>query len=109
MQFVLDGSVTLPWFFEDEDDAEGLTRAKVNQALQLIKALSIKTDTKGCSSRTLVSHALDCDLTAYDAAYLELALREGIAMATNDRKLLTAMEKVNVPRFQPENRLNPCN
>ncbi len=36
------------------------------------------------------------DLSAYDAAYLELAIRRGLPLATNDRKLKTAAEAVGV-------------
>ena len=36
-------------------------------------------------------------LTSYDAAYLELAMRQGLPIATLDQKLLEAAIKVNVP------------
>ena len=35
-------------------------------------------------------------LTAYDAAYLELAMRRGLALATRDRDLMRAAEAVGV-------------
>ncbi|WP_238154215.1 type II toxin-antitoxin system VapC family toxin [Synechococcus elongatus] len=35
-------------------------------------------------------------LTAYDAAYLELAMRRGFALATRDRALISAAEAVGV-------------
>lgn len=38
-------------------------------------------------------------LSAYDAAYLDLALRDGLALATNDRRLLLAAHSSGVPRF----------
>jgi predicted nucleic acid-binding protein len=41
------------------------------------------------------SHAL----TAYDASYLELALRLGAGLATFDRKLAVAARSVGVPVF----------
>ena len=40
-------------------------------------------------------------LTVYDAAYLELALREGIPLATLDKKLETAARAVGVVIYQP--------
>jgi predicted nucleic acid-binding protein len=36
-------------------------------------------------------------LSAYDAAYLELALRRGIALATQDEALIAARVKAGVP------------
>src|SRR5512135_424260 len=40
-------------------------------------------------------------LSAYDAAYLELALREGIPLATLDARLEAAALAVGVARYQP--------
>jgi prevent-host-death family protein len=40
-------------------------------------------------------------LTAYDAAYLELAMREGLPLATLDRQLREAAARLGVPEFQP--------
>ena len=36
-------------------------------------------------------------LTSYDAAYLELAMRQGLPIATLDRKLLDAARRVDIP------------
>jgi predicted nucleic acid-binding protein len=40
-------------------------------------------------------------LTTYDAAYLELAMREGLPLATLDQQLRDAAARVAVPLFQP--------
>jgi predicted nucleic acid-binding protein len=40
--------------------------------------------------------ALTYSLTAYDAAYLELALRKGLSLATFDRKLKKAAEEAGI-------------
>jgi len=40
-------------------------------------------------------------LSAYDAAYLELALREGVPLATLDAKLEAAATAVGVSIYQP--------
>jgi len=40
-------------------------------------------------------------LSAYDAAYLELALRRGLPLATLDDKLKAAASAVGVPSFAP--------
>lgn len=41
------------------------------------------------------------NLSAYDAAYLELALRRGLPIATLDDKLRTAMKAAGVPEYKP--------
>ncbi|CAM3744534.1 type II toxin-antitoxin system VapC family toxin [Polynucleobacter antarcticus] len=38
-------------------------------------------------------------LSSYDSAYLELAMRQGIPLATLDKDLIGAMKKVGVPRL----------
>lgn len=43
----------------------------------------------------------ELDLTAYDAAYFELALREKIPMATQDNAIIKAAKKQKIPIFQP--------
>jgi predicted nucleic acid-binding protein len=40
-------------------------------------------------------------LTAYDAAYLELAMREGLPIATLDQEIRDAAARVGVPLFEP--------
>jgi predicted nucleic acid-binding protein len=40
-------------------------------------------------------------LTSYDAAYLELAMREGLPLATLDQQLRDAAARAGVPAFQP--------
>ena len=45
----------------------------------------------------VLSLARTHQLTAYDASYLELAMREGLALATVDRNLRAAAESVGVP------------
>jgi predicted nucleic acid-binding protein len=40
-------------------------------------------------------------LSAYDAAYLELALRRGLPLATLDDRLKIAADAVGVPEYRP--------
>jgi predicted nucleic acid-binding protein len=39
---------------------------------------------------------MDCELSAYDGAYLELAQRKGLGLATLDRRLRAAALKAGV-------------
>ncbi len=48
---------------------------------------------------TLAALAREHSLTAYDASYLELALRRGLPLATRDDELLAALERCGVPRL----------
>jgi predicted nucleic acid-binding protein len=41
-------------------------------------------------------------LSAYDASYLELAIRLGLPLAALDGKLKTAAQAMGVPLFHPE-------
>jgi predicted nucleic acid-binding protein len=135
--FVLDCSITLAWFFEDEADAyaeavqdslatasalvPGLwplevanallvgerrkrtTEAKATKFLTLLKSLPITTDEEtGTRAWQETLHlARSHNLSAYDAAYLELALRRGLALATLDERLKTAAKAVGVPEYRP--------
>ncbi len=124
MAFVLDCSVTLTWFFEDEDNPYAmsvldslteteaivpviwtlevpngllmaerrgrLTTDKTGQAIELLKKLNIRVDAWEDGMQSLLSLARDFKLTAYDAAYLELAKRCRVPLATSDRALIEA-------------------
>lgn len=48
---------------------------------------------------TVFELACQLQLSAYDAAYLELAFREKIPLATLDMALLKAAKKLNIERF----------
>jgi predicted nucleic acid-binding protein len=48
---------------------------------------------------TVLDLALANDLTSYDAAYLELALRTGLPLATHDGELRRAASLLGVPLF----------
>ena len=63
-----------------------LTPKETEGLLRIIPRLPITIDA-GCEERRLMSLARRHRLTAYDAAYLELATREGIALATLDAEL----------------------
>jgi predicted nucleic acid-binding protein len=61
-------------------------------------ALPIRVDsaTREATFRDVFAYAEKYRLTIYDAAYLELAIREGIALATLDNDLRTAARAAGV-------------
>ena len=81
----------------------GERRGRISQAesaafVAMIEELPIVAD-QATGARALhatMSLAREHELTAYDAAYLELAMRLGLPLATGDRKLRTAARRVGV-------------
>jgi predicted nucleic acid-binding protein len=118
---VLDASVALTWFLEDEADAKGVRETTLaagavvpaSWPLEIANVLlvnerrgRITAHARGVAFETLnafpieidaetVSHAWDATfdlaithrLTLYDAAYLELAIRRSLPLASLDRLL----------------------
>lgn len=83
-------------------EAKGLvTEARSEAFLEMLQEIDIDVDT------ATFSHALSDTLqlarryrlSAYDASYLELALREGLPLATLDEDLQKAAKKAGVQRF----------
>lgn len=83
-------------------EAKGLlTEAQSEAFLELLQALGIGAD-PATSARALsdtLQLARRYRLSSYDASYLELALREGLALATLDEDLQKAAGKAGVKRF----------
>ena len=82
-------------------------RARLDQArsarfLQVLGALPIHIDRGHAEwpAGELMSLARTLKLSAYDAAYIELAMRLGVPLATLDGKLKKAAGKVGVPVFK---------
>ena len=75
-----------------------LSQAERVEALQLLEAQGFDVDP---ASPAVIWHdvihlAEQCQLTAYDAAYLELAMRRGLPLATHDRALRAAARSLGV-------------
>ena len=69
-----------------------LVAAEIDEILDSMRDLPIQIDRPEPESvMKLPVLALEQDLTVYDAAYLELALRLGLPMATKDKALRRAM------------------
>lgn len=64
-------------------------------------ALRLKVDREPVSIAALDDIAARHGLSAYDAAYLELALRRGLALATQDQALTAALTKAGVSAAAP--------
>ena len=133
MTVVIDASLTLSWYFEDErkpavdavlyQETNGgavvpsLWRLETGNGLQVAirrkridaafrdRALldlarlpiTIDPETDKQAWRTTLQLADRFQLTLYDAAYLELAQRRGLPLATLDSALRAAAEALGVP------------
>jgi predicted nucleic acid-binding protein len=77
------------------------TQANTMTWLGFLSALPIVVDdeTRAHAFGTTLSLARDLNLSAYDAAYLELAIRRGLPLATLDDKLKAAALTVGVPLY----------
>jgi predicted nucleic acid-binding protein len=76
-----------------------ITTADVTMRLDLIAKLPIMTDneTTARAWREILALARVQELTTYDAAYLELAIRRGMPLVTKDEALIGAAERTGVP------------
>lgn len=139
MSTVLDASLTLSWFFEDERTPAAdavldlvtnkgavvpalwnlevingflfaIRRKRVDvlfrdSAISQLAAMPIVADEHtGAYAWTTTLHLADrCRLTPYDAAYLEVALRRKIPLATLNQALRTAAQMVGVATLGADN------
>jgi predicted nucleic acid-binding protein len=81
-----------------------ISRDKANRFLVDLRALPIRIDTE--SGETAFDQtfklAEQYNLTIYDAAYLELAIREGLPLATLDDELRKAARAAGVVLAEPK-------
>lgn len=80
-----------------------LDEARSQRFFVLLDALPITVDdeTSGRAFSDIVHLARTHQLTAYDAAYLELAIRRGLSLACLDGKLKTAAQAAGVSLYTP--------
>ena len=79
-----------------------ITVEELAEITESLKALPITVDSPDAEGvLQLPSLALKHQLTAYDAAYLELALRLTLPIATKDGALKRAMDACGVKPVQP--------
>ncbi len=90
------------WWFEVRNglivnERRGRIReARTVEFLLALKRIAIAVDAAPIEDQVLVL-ARRHRLTVYDAAYLELAMREGLSLATLDEALATAARAESVP------------
>ena len=138
-EFVLDSSVTMSWFFDDEATAatdqlldrlngdgraivaahwalevsntllmaerrKRSTLAESSHFMAILDALPIETDQETVSraSTSSMELARAQGLTLHDSAYLELAMRRSLPLATLDKQLRAAAKKAGVPCLPKE-------
>ena len=75
--------------------------ADAARLLDFVRGLRLMTDDTPLESRieTIVALARTHALSAYDACYLELAMRLSLPLATLDRSLRNAAKEAGIPEF----------
>ena len=96
MPFVLDNSVVCGWFLENQATLrtaclrQRMTAEAAQRVIAQIVSLPIDVDRQPVPASELLALALRFGLSTYDAAYLELALRLQLPVATGDGPLRAA-------------------
>ncbi len=85
----------------------GVRRKRISESQRVrfmlqIQQFSLETDIESIASRwpIICDLALEHDLTSYDAAYLELAKRLKLPLATHDKALKKAAKKCGVRIYE---------
>lgn len=75
-----------------------ISYADMMQFLEMFKNINIQIDLETMNKcfNEITSLAYSEQLTTYDAAYLELAIRTGLPLATKDQQLLTAGRRLGI-------------
>lgn len=77
-----------------------ITAVERDELLAMLDSLGIEVDHAPDSTpKALIALAQRYRLTAYDAAYLDLALNRGLPLATADAELARAAKAARVPLF----------
>ena len=76
-----------------------LGKADVVRFLELITTLpvSIEQESPRRMLTDIIALARDLRLSTYDASYLDIAMRSGLPVATQDKRLIEAARKCDVP------------
>ena len=135
MSHVVDCSITLPWFLEDErtkftdeilnashqaefwvpsvwrlemvngllmaERRKRIDRTRRIESVDQAARLNVRVDLAQPSMAMVANLAERHGLTAYDAAYLELAIRQKFGLITQDRELVRAADAEGLPVQAP--------
>jgi len=76
-----------------------ISRASATRAVELLRTLPIEVEMLNPATvfSEVLTLARETNLSAYDAAYLHLAMSKGMALATSDTELRRAAAQVGVP------------
>ena len=108
LQATAEGEVWVPalWLLEmgnlmlSAQRRRRITAAKRQELVAHAQALRLRVDRDPVAMTTLDTLAARHGLSAYDASYLELALRRSLPLATLDEALQRAMAGAGIPRAQ---------
>jgi len=75
---------------------ERLDKAAATHLLTLLGQLNLRVEQAGMDMARVLELAASSGLTAYDAAYLDVAMTLGVPLATLDNRLARAAEAVGV-------------
>lgn len=100
-----DGDAVVPglWRFEVANALDtSRRRGRIDDAgfayiLGLVESIRVAQDADPPSIGSVLGLSREHGVTAYDAAYLSLALRRALPLATTDRRLRAVAEKCGVP------------
>ncbi len=79
-----------------------LTESDGIRFLNLISELpiTVQQETPDRMLKEIFSLARECNISSYDASYLDLAMRNGVPIATQDSGLKKAAKRCDVPLFK---------
>lgn len=108
LQATVEGEVWAPalWLLEmgnlmlSAQRRRRITAAKRQELVAHAQALRLRVDRDPVAMTTLDTLAARHGLSAYDASFLELALRRSLPLATLDEALQRAMAGAGIPRAQ---------
>jgi len=80
-----------------------LSKADAARFITLVRSLPINViqETPGRVLGDVLALARDTGLSSYDASYLDLAMREGLPLATLDKAMKKAAKRSHVPLVEP--------
>lgn len=62
--------------------------------------ITVQQETPDRMLKEIFSLARECNISSYDASYLDLAMRSGVSIATQDSGLKKAAKRCDVPLFK---------